>query len=103
MIANDLHNALSATDRNLALLLLLALSCGGCATTSTLSQPVHERRPLVFSGARLDLASLGNESRIVERFGVSAPAYPLLDLPFSVFLDSTVLAYTVPVAIIHSW
>ena len=102
MIAYFLRKTLSARYQNLALLVLLALSCSGCATTSTLSQPAHERKPLVFSGARLDLASLGNESRIKERFGVSPPTFPLLDLPFSSFLDLLVLGYTVPAAIIHS-
>lgn len=83
----------------LPLLLTLAFSMGGCATTSTLGQPAHERKPLVMSGARLDLASLRNEALVAERFGVEPPAYPLLDLPFSVVLDFFVLGYTVPVAL----
>ncbi|MGQ7845186.1 YceK/YidQ family lipoprotein [Granulosicoccus sp. 3-233] len=53
------------------------------------------------SGVRLDLASLRDESAITERFGVSPPAYPLLDLPFSAALDVFVLGYTVPVALFY--
>lgn len=82
------------------LLTLLFLS-GGCATTSTLSQPAHERKPLVMSGFRLDLASLRNDAAVTERFGVSPPAYPLLDLPFSAVLDFFALGYTVPVALFY--
>lgn len=82
-------------------LLLLLISVSGCATTSTLNQPLHERKPLVMSGVRLDLATLRNEAEITERFGVSPPAYPLLDLPFSAALDLFVLGYTVPVALFY--
>lgn len=85
----------------LPLLLTLLLFSGGCATTSTLSQPVHERKPLVMSGARLNLAALRSEPAISERFGVSPPDYPVLDLPFSAFLDVLVIWYTVPVALFN--
>lgn len=86
----------------LPLLLALLILLSGCATTSTLSQPAHERKPLVMSGVRLNLASLRNDSAITERFGVSPPSYPLLDLPFSVFFDLLTLGYTVPVALFYS-
>lgn len=85
----------------LPLALMLLLLTGGCATTSTLSQPVHERKPLVMSGVRLNVASLRNDDAITERFGVPPPSYPLLDLPFSAFFDSLVLWYTVPVALYY--
>lgn len=78
---------------------LLLVSASGCATTSTLSQPIHKGAPLVLSGARLDIAALRDDERIEERFGVSPPDYPLLDLPLSLMLDGLVLSYTVPVAL----
>jgi uncharacterized protein YceK len=87
--------------QNLAVLLTLLFSLTGCATASTLSQPPHERKPLVMSGARLNLASLSNDAFVEERFGVSPPTYPLLDLPFSVFFDLVVLGYTVPAALFY--
>ena len=87
--------------RNLQVLLVLIVFLGGCATTSTLSQPAHERKPLVMSGFRLDLASLSNNAAAIERFGVSPPSYPLLDLPFSAVFDLFALGYTVPVALFY--
>lgn len=85
----------------LPLLLALSFSMGGCATTSTLNQPLHKNKPLVMSGARLDLAALRDDVVITERFGVAPPDYPLLDLPFSTALDLIVLGYTVPVALVR--
>lgn len=85
----------------LSLLLTMLFFLGGCATTSTLSQPVHENKPLVMSGVRLNLASLRNDAAASERFGVSPPKYPLLDLPFSAFFDVLVIWYTVPVALFN--
>ena len=79
--------------------LIILLSISGCATTSTLNQADHKGKPLVFSGTRLDIAALRDEPNLKKRFGVSAPKYPLLDLPFSGFLDIFVLGYTVPVAL----
>lgn len=83
-----------------ALLPLLPIT-NGCATMSTLSQPAYERKPLVMSGVRLNLASLRDDAAVVERFGVNPPDYPLLDLPFSAVFDMFVLGYTVPVALIY--
>ena len=79
-------------------LLALLLSTSGCATVSTLGQPAHEGHPLVMSGVRLDLAALKHDAAVNERFGVSPPDYPLLDLPFSARLDTLMLGYTLPVA-----
>ncbi len=88
---------------NLLILSAVLILSAGCATTSTLNRPAHERKPLVMSGTRLDLASLRNEAAATEKFGVSPPTYPLLDLPFSVVLDSMVLGYTVPVALFRRY
>ncbi len=92
-------------SKNLFLMLLLTLVAvaSGCATTSTLSQPAYERKPLVMSGVRLNLASLRKEASVNERFGVNPPDYPLLDLPFSTFLDVVSLSYTVPVALFYRY
>ena len=85
----------------LLVLLILPFIVGGCATTSTLSQPAYERKPLVMSGVRLDLASLKNDVGVTEKFGVSPPDFPLLDLPFSFVLDFFALGYTLPVALFY--
>lgn len=85
----------------LATLLPLLLATTGCATTSTLSQPAHQRKPLVMSGVRLDIASLRDDAAVIERFGVQPPSYPLLDLPFSALFDIFALGYTIPVALFY--
>ena len=85
----------------LAVVMILMLSIGGCATVSTLGLPLHERKPLVMSGTRLNMAALRKDTRIADRFGVSAPDYPLLDIPFSATLDVLSLGYTVPVALFN--
>ncbi|MGK0281138.1 MAG: hypothetical protein ACI82O_000668 [Patiriisocius sp.] len=87
--------------RRAMLALTLTISVGGCATTSTLSQPAHERKPVVMSGSRLNIAGLLNEPDLRAKYGVAPPDYPLLDLPFSVFLDIIALGYSVPVALIY--
>lgn len=79
-------------------LLTLLLLTNGCSTISTLSQPVHAGKPLVMSGSRLNITALREHASVKERFGVSPPRYPLLDLPFSALLDMVVLGYTLPVA-----
>ena len=77
------------------------LLLSSCATISTVSQPAYERKPLVMSGSRLNIASLRGEYALQERFGVAPPQFPLLDLPFSVLLDFMVLGYALPVALIN--
>ncbi|MFT6308337.1 MAG: hypothetical protein ACJA0Z_003510 [Halioglobus sp.] len=53
------------------------------------------------SGSRLNIAGLLNEPDLRAKYGVAPPDYPLLDLPFSVFLDIIALGYSVPVALIY--
>lgn len=77
---------------------LLAAVTGGCATVSTLNQPIKKGSPLVMSGTRLDLASIRGEAHIQQRFGVAAPRYPLIDLPASASMDVLVFGFTLPVA-----
>jgi len=95
------HRRKFAAQLGILALLLLLMSANGCATTSTLNQRAHERKPLVMAGTRLNLASLRDEPAIADRFGVSPPTFPLLDLPFSTIFDILVLGYTVPVALIR--
>lgn len=101
MPVTSINSKPTANTSKALLLGILLLFVSGCATTSTLNQPLHERNPLVMSGIRLDLASLRNDAQIVEKFGVAGPDFPLLDLPFSAFLDFIVLGYTLPVALIY--
>lgn len=82
----------------IALIAILTVISTGCATISTLNQPLRHNKPLVMSGTRLDLALLRRVDHIEERFGVEGPRYPLLDLPASVSLDMMVMGFTLPVA-----
>ena len=83
------------------LLVMVSITVSGCATTSTLGQPDQYTRSLIMSGTRLNIASLTNQPFINERFGVAPPSFPILDLPFSAFLDVLVLGYTLPVTLVN--
>lgn len=88
---------------NVTAMVTLLVLTSGCATISTLNQPLRERKPLVMSGLRLDLASLRDDPVVSERFGVAPPSYPLLDLPFSTGLDLLLIGYTAPVALYYRY
>ncbi len=81
-LSRGVHVAFAGRAFNLSVLLTVLLLSTGCATTSTLSQAAHERKPLVMSGVRLDFASLRNEATVTERFGVSPPTALIIDEPF---------------------
>ncbi|WP_313457738.1 YceK/YidQ family lipoprotein [Pseudomonas sp.] len=76
--------------RRLLLLWLAAFALGGCATARTLdaNQP---GAPVVYAGTRLDLYVINGGCCPRDRFGAEAPAYPRLDLPGSLLLDTLLL------------
>lgn len=59
------------------------------------------KKPLVMSGVRLNISSLRNDTAVDEKFGVTPPPYPLLELPLSTFFDLLVIGFTVPVALFN--
>ncbi|AIZ34334.1 YceK/YidQ family lipoprotein [Pseudomonas sp. K1(2024)] len=69
---------------------LLLIALGGCATVRTLdaNQP---GAPVVYAGTRLDLYAIDGGCCAKDRFGAEAPAYPRLDLPGSMLLDTLLL------------
>ncbi|MBV4538165.1 MULTISPECIES: YceK/YidQ family lipoprotein [Pseudomonas] len=82
-----------------ALLGLLVLAqLGGCATVRTLdaSKP---GAPLVYAGTRLDWYVMNGGCCPLDRFGAEAPAYPRLDLPGSLLLDTLLLPLSVLTAL----
>lgn len=82
----------------LSALMLIFLS-GGCATVRTVSSAGIDS-PMVYSGTRLDyLAITGNSGQIETEFKVAPPAHPMLDIPFSIVLDTAVLPLTSSVAL----
>ena len=74
--------------------LLMLLHVGGCASVRTLDA-AKPGAPVVYSGTRLDWYALQGGCCAMDRFGVSAPAYPGLDLPASALLDTLLLPLSV--------
>ncbi len=74
----------------------------GCATFTTLDTdlPLNERM-FVYSGTRLDWATLTNNQAGLKRIKVEPPRYPLVDLPFSFALDSVFFPLAVCTEIFH--
>ena len=76
--------------------LLLAFS-SGCATYRTIST-AEQGGPKVFSGARLDVSAVLGDEVGLRKFKTDPPRYPLVDLPFSIALDTAILPLTVRAA-----
>ena len=70
--------------------LLAALAVSGCATVRTLDAN-KPGAPVVYAGTRLDLYVTNGGCCPKDRFGAEAPAYPRLDLPGSMLLDTLFL------------
>ena len=79
-----------------AVVLLLSLS-SGCATYRTIST-AEQGSPKVFSGARLDVSAILGDEFALRKFKADPPRYPLVDLPFSIALDTAILPLTVRAA-----
>lgn len=77
---------------------LVLAQLGGCATVRTLdaSKP---GAPLVYAGTRLDWYVMNGGCCPLDRFGAEAPAYPQLDLPGSMLLDTLLLPLSVLTAL----
>ena len=74
-------------------LVAAAFWASGCATVTSLDS-AGRRGPLVYSGTRLDLAALVGDEHGLRRFNTVPPAYPWLDLPFSLAADTVILPLT---------
>jgi len=70
--------------------LLAVLAVSGCATVRTLDAN-KPGAPVVYAGTRLDLYVINGGCCPKDRFGAEAPAYPRLDLPGSMLLDTLFL------------
>ena len=79
----------------LAALSLLVLSGGtGCASLRTMST-MELGSPKIYSGARLDYHAMKENDEAMSRFNTTPPAYPGVDLPCSVIVDTIILPVTV--------
>jgi len=81
-----------------ALCLLLALSCSGCGTVNVLNSEKADP-PLVYGGTRLDWYAMHDGCCALDRFGALPPAYPSVDLPFSLLLDTLLLPLSLAAAL----
>ncbi|WDY57484.1 YceK/YidQ family lipoprotein [Pseudomonas sp. PSKL.D1] len=70
--------------------LLAASLLGGCATVRTLDAN-KPGAPVVYAGTRLDLYVINGGCCPKDHYGAEAPAYPGLDLPGSMLLDTLLL------------
>ena len=73
--------------------LVVALWVSGCATVTSIDSAEHGT-PLVYSGTRLDLAAIADDESGLRKFKTPPPAYPWLDLPFSLAADTVILPLT---------
>lgn len=70
----------------------------GCATIRTVPELASYGSPKVYSGTRLDYNAATENREGLAKFRAKAPRYPLIDIPFSVVLDTVLLLVTLPVA-----
>jgi len=71
------------------------LCTSACGTFHSLSGPLRDA-PCVYSGVRLDWASLRGDAHYIRQYRLVAPDHPALDLPASFAVDSLVLPLAVP-------
>lgn len=77
-----------------SVMLIFLLLTTGCATLTTASHFTSDS-PMIYSGTRLDMHASASDENILrvyrEKYGVEPPAYPKLDLPFSLLFDTIIL------------
>ena len=77
---------------------LLILCTTGCATYRTISE-AQVGTAKVFSGTRLDVRTIGGDAIKTKKFIATPPAYPAVDLPFSLVSDIFILPLTFSAAL----
>ncbi|MGI9301480.1 MAG: YceK/YidQ family lipoprotein [Gammaproteobacteria bacterium] len=85
----------------LAMVMAVAALSTGCATVKTLSTGRTDV-PVVYSGTRLNLATINHNPVALKRFDTSPPRHPTADLPLSLAADTLLLGLTLPVAAYYS-
>ncbi len=83
----------------LPMLLVASIGLAACGTIRTMPTLASYDVPKVYSGTRLDVCGAGQSEACHRQFSMNAPEHPLLDLPFSLVLDTIFLPVTVPVAL----
>jgi uncharacterized protein YceK len=78
--------------------IFIVLGLNGCATIRTVPDLASYGSPKVYSGTRLDYCAATKNQAGLGKFKAEAPRYPLIDIPFSVLLDTVLLLVTLPAA-----
>ena len=86
---------------SVVLLLTLTMTLGpaGCATVKTMPTLGSYGTPKIYSGTRLDVNAVSGDKEGLGKFSMEAPAYPLIDVPFSLLVDTFILPITISVAL----
>ncbi len=82
----------------LGVIIIFNFELYGCATIRTMPSLAAYGSPKIYSGTRLDLNGIMEDESGLKKFKAEPPKYPLLDLPFSLILDTAILPATYPVA-----
>jgi len=79
-----------------------SFALSGCATFTTLDAklPLYERM-YIYSGTRLDWSAITKNQAALQKYQVTPPRYPIVDLPFSFTLDSVFFPLAVCAEIFH--
>ena len=80
------------------------MGLSGCATFKSINVAAHlplYERILIYSGTRLDWAAITKNDAVISKLKATPPSYPLVDLPFSLALDSILLPLSVSAEIFH--
>lgn len=82
--------------------MITLMALPGCATFKTLNAevPLFERI-FIYSGTRLNWAAITQNEMATRKFKTAPPSYPLLDLPFSLGLDTVFLPLAINAEIFH--
>ena len=88
------HYLMITRNRRLAsAMLILMLLTTACSTLTTASHFTRES-PKIYSGTRFDIHASADHYDILrsyrDKYGVEPPAYPKLDLPFSLLFDTII-------------
>jgi uncharacterized protein YceK len=72
--------------RRLGAVIVGAALLTGCASVRSLTD-YQPGDPVWFAGSRLDIAAISNDRVALAKFHAQPPAWPWLDLPFSIVAD----------------
>jgi uncharacterized protein YceK len=82
----------------LCIIVALTIALEGCGTIRTMPSLATPEQPKIYSGTRLDFHAIRENEERLKKFNAKAPEHPLIDLPFSLILDTIIFPLTYSVA-----